>query len=53
MTPTLTEETRRRLALGLFIHPRHRNRRRHHRMNIYTLAIGSAILAAIIAYVRI
>ena len=31
MSHSLTEETRRRLALNLVISPPHRNRRRHHR----------------------
>ena len=49
MSPTITDETRRRLALGLYCAPRLRNRRRNHRRRQITalvLSIGGAFTAA-------
>ena len=36
MSPTLSEDTRRRLTLGLVIAPPHRNRRRNLRLSLTT-----------------
>lgn len=53
MSPTLTDETRRRLALGLIEKPVNHNRRRlrrtprrDHHFNLAAVLVGGAILIA-------
>ena len=48
MSPTLTDETRRRLELGIIIVPINRNRRRHSRA---VRAVTAAVVALTIAAV--
>lgn len=48
MSPTLTDETRRRIALGLYCDPPRRNRRRNHRRRAITalvLSLGGSFIA--------
>lgn len=54
MSPTLSEETRRRLALGLIAAPAHRNRRRRdYSWPLATVLIGTAALALLITLARL
>ena len=54
MSPTLSDETRRRLGLGLSAAPVHRNRRRRdYSWPLASLLIGSAALALLFALARI
>lgn len=47
----LSDETSRRLALGLIVRPYHRNRRRrgHYRANIAAVIAAGTVLAALVA----
>jgi len=51
MSPTITDETRRRIALDLLIRPPHRNRprrrRRHYRFSIFTVLTCAVLLCVI------
>ncbi len=54
MSPTLSPETRRRLALGLLSAPVHRNRRRRdYSWPLASLLIATAALALLFALARI
>ncbi len=54
MSPTLTQETRRRLALSLIERPVNRNRLRRHRrrhhtaFNLAACLVGCAVIATIV-----
>ncbi len=53
MSPTISNETKRRLNLHLTRFPAHRNRRRrHHHFAIITVLSAAAMLGSIIAFAR-
>ena len=55
MSPTVTDETRRLLALNLTSHPARRNRRRsrHHGFAAATLIVAAGLLAAMVLTARL